>query len=67
MSTELRNDSALNLNRWSSTCLMCYLQAHKWENAMTLDKGSWGFRRNMGISDFLTDQELITTLAKTVM
>ncbi|GFY67808.1 alpha-L-fucosidase [Trichonephila inaurata madagascariensis] len=42
------------------------LQAHKWENAMTLDKGSWGFRRNVDLSDFLTVEELITTLAETV-
>ncbi|GFT63873.1 alpha-L-fucosidase [Nephila pilipes] len=42
------------------------LQAHKWENAMTLDKGSWGFRRNVDLSGFLTAEELITTLAETV-
>ncbi|GIX73539.1 alpha-L-fucosidase [Caerostris darwini] len=42
------------------------LQAHKWENAMTLDKGSWGFRRNVDLSGFLTLDELVTTLAETV-
>ncbi|KAG8176478.1 hypothetical protein JTE90_007148 [Oedothorax gibbosus] len=42
------------------------LQTHKWENAMTLDKGSWGFRRNVDLSGFLTVDELITTLAETV-
>ena len=28
--------------------------SHKWENAMTLDKRSWGNRRNADIADFLT-------------
>ncbi|XP_054707938.1 alpha-L-fucosidase-like isoform X2 [Uloborus diversus] len=42
------------------------LQAHKWENAMTLDKQSWGFRRNADLSSILTIEELITTLAETV-
>jgi hypothetical protein len=26
----------------------------KWENAMTLDKRSWGYRRNAKIEEFLT-------------
>lgn len=42
------------------------LQAHKWENAMTLDSGSWGYRRNVELSDFLSTDDLITTLAETV-
>eukprot|EP00092_Neocalanus_flemingeri_P026849 GFUD01029105.1.p1 GENE.GFUD01029105.1~~GFUD01029105.1.p1 ORF type:complete len:519 (+),score=132.75 GFUD01029105.1:145-1557(+) len=42
------------------------LQNHKWENAMTIDKESWGFRRNMKLSDILTMEELITELAVTV-
>nr|XP_042904153.1 alpha-L-fucosidase [Parasteatoda tepidariorum] len=42
------------------------LQPRKWENAMTLDKGSWGYRRNLQLSDYLTTDELITTLAETV-
>ncbi|XP_030757345.1 alpha-L-fucosidase-like isoform X2 [Sitophilus oryzae] len=42
------------------------LQAHKWENAMTIDKKSWGFRRNAVLDDYLTANELITTLARTV-
>lgn len=33
---------------------------------MTLDKSSWGFRRNAVLSDYLTTDELITTLAQTV-
>ena len=27
---------------------------HKWENAMTLDKQSWGYRRNATANDYLT-------------
>jgi len=42
------------------------IQAHKWENAMTVDKVSWGHRRNMNIEDVLTVEELIKTLAETV-
>lgn len=42
------------------------LQKHKWENAMTVDRSSWGHRRNMKLSDVLTMRELTRTLAMTV-
>ncbi|XP_066254869.1 alpha-L-fucosidase [Euwallacea similis] len=42
------------------------LQKKKWENAMTVDKHSWGFRRNARLSDYLTPLELLTVLAKTI-
>lgn len=42
------------------------LQKHKWENAMTLDSGSWGYRRNVDLSAFLTRAELIQTMAQTI-
>uniref|UniRef100_A0A224XN67 Putative alpha-L-fucosidase n=1 Tax=Panstrongylus lignarius TaxID=156445 RepID=A0A224XN67_9HEMI len=42
------------------------LQPHKWENAMTLDKNSWGFVRSSSLKDYLSASELITTLIKTV-
>ena len=32
------------------------LQPRKWENAMTLDKLSWGNRREAAIEDFLTPE-----------
>ncbi|CAH0548170.1 unnamed protein product [Brassicogethes aeneus] len=42
------------------------LQKKKWENAMTIDKVSWGFRRNAKLSDYFTTHELLVTLAGTV-
>ena len=42
------------------------LKAHKWENAMTIDKESWGYRREATIKDFMTINELLTQLASTV-
>nr|CAD7264897.1 unnamed protein product [Timema shepardi] len=42
------------------------LLKHKWENCMTLDKRSWGFRRNAKLSDYLTTAELIQELAETI-
>lgn len=35
------------------------LQTRKWENAMTIDKLSWGYRRNVDLSAYLTIEELI--------
>jgi len=42
------------------------LQKHKWENAMTVDTGSWGFRRQMNINEVRSIHELITILAETI-
>ncbi|XP_041348085.1 alpha-L-fucosidase-like [Gigantopelta aegis] len=42
------------------------LQKHKFENAMTIDHYSWGYRRNARLSDFLTMEELISTFVETV-
>lgn len=42
------------------------LQSHKWENAMTIDKQSWGYRRNAKLSEYMTIHEIITTMAVTV-
>jgi len=42
------------------------LQKRKWENAMTVDRNSWGFRRNVNVGDILTMEELIGTVVKTV-
>ncbi|KAK2585235.1 hypothetical protein KPH14_009937 [Odynerus spinipes] len=39
---------------------------HKWENCMTIDKKSWGFRRNAALSEYLTVEELVKELVTTV-
>ncbi|XP_039283724.1 alpha-L-fucosidase-like isoform X2 [Nilaparvata lugens] len=42
------------------------LLSRKWENAMTIDKYAWVFRREANIKDFLTIEEILTTIAQTV-
>lgn len=42
------------------------LLARKWENCMTLDKHSWGNRRDMRASEVCTAYEIIEQLARTV-
>ncbi|XP_070580011.1 alpha-L-fucosidase-like [Ptychodera flava] len=42
------------------------LQKHKWENCMTIDKHSWGYRRNSLLSDYLDMDNLTQILAETV-
>jgi alpha-L-fucosidase len=52
------------------TCADRYLpsskQAHKWENAFTLDMDSWGFRRNADIGRYLSLEAVVQTVVKTV-
>ena len=42
------------------------LQKHKWENAMTIDRQSWGYRREAVLEDYLSIEELLQQLAITV-
>ena len=55
-------------NLYSTFTNVCagVLQDHKWENAMTLDKNSWGYRREAQAADYLTIEELLKTMAETV-
>lgn len=46
--------------------LLGILQIHKWENCMTIDRKSWGFRRNAVLSEYFTLPELIKELVTTV-
>lgn len=73
-------DSVVTNDRWGMltpcnhggyfTCMDRYnpgvLQRRKWENAMTLDKLSWGYRRNAKLQDFITIDELIETFVTTI-
>ncbi|XP_011498250.1 PREDICTED: alpha-L-fucosidase-like [Ceratosolen solmsi marchali] len=42
------------------------LQEHKWENCMTIDRKSWGYRRNADLKDYLSLDELIKELVISV-
>ncbi|XP_075969352.1 alpha-L-fucosidase isoform X2 [Anticarsia gemmatalis] len=42
------------------------LMEHKWENAFTVDKKSWGFRRNMPITDIFTLNQILYEIVSTV-
>ncbi|XP_071574064.1 alpha-L-fucosidase-like isoform X1 [Temnothorax nylanderi] len=42
------------------------LLSHKWENCMTIDKKSWGYRRNAALSEYYTLAGLVKELVITV-
>ncbi|XP_021348707.1 alpha-L-fucosidase-like [Mizuhopecten yessoensis] len=42
------------------------LQKRKWENSMTIDKYSWGYRRRARLDDFLTMDDITKEIASTV-
>lgn len=74
-------DTIVTNDRWCSNGCACHhggvytchdrynpgkLQNHKWENALTVDKGSWGYRRNVDINSYLDINQLLYQLASTV-
>lgn len=42
------------------------LPAHKWEMCTSIDKLSWGYRRNMQMSEVTSEAEIISELVQTV-
>lgn len=42
------------------------LQRHKWENCFTIDSASWGYRRNAKIDEFLSIDEIVSTMVETI-
>ena len=43
------------------------LQSKKWENAMTLDRYSWGYRRNAALASYLSFAELMKEVVSTIV
>ncbi|KAJ6221045.1 hypothetical protein RDWZM_006857 [Blomia tropicalis] len=42
------------------------IQKHKWESAITIDRHSWGFRREATLTDYLTIDQLLFQLVSAV-
>jgi len=42
------------------------VEPFKWENAMTIDRHSWGYRKNADISDYYSTHQLVELLVETV-
>ncbi|KAK3612042.1 hypothetical protein CHS0354_021724 [Potamilus streckersoni] len=73
-------DTVVTNDRWGIGCwcqhggyLTCAdrynpgtLQKRKWENALTLDKKAWGYRREAKLEDYLTMEDLTQLIAETV-
>ena len=46
--------------------ILAHLLKRKWEDCLTIDAASWGYRRDMAMSEILSIETLISTLASTV-
>jgi len=47
-------------------CIVGVLQKFKWEDATTIQKGSWGYQRNTDINGYFTTDQLIDLLVTVV-
>ena len=43
-----------------------HLLPHKWESCITVDRQSWGYRREMALADILSPEELVANLVEIV-
>ncbi|XP_041068035.1 tissue alpha-L-fucosidase-like isoform X2 [Carcharodon carcharias] len=73
-------DTVVTNDRWGAGCYCKHggffncadkytpstLPNHKWEKCTTVDKTSWGYRRNMHLSEVMDLPSIITTLLDTV-
>lgn len=73
-------DTVVVNDRWGTKCscthggyFTCHdrynphtLQNHKWENAFTIDRHSWGFVRASTLEDYLSIEEIIEQVVTTV-
>jgi len=73
-------DTVVTNDRWGTDCSCQHgdfytckdrynpgkLLNHKWENCMTVDRYSWGYRREAVLSDFLTMDDLTKELVETI-
>uniref|UniRef100_A0A2K5DRE8 Alpha-L-fucosidase n=1 Tax=Aotus nancymaae TaxID=37293 RepID=A0A2K5DRE8_AOTNA len=77
---DLVNDEVVVNDRWGQNC-SCHhggyyncedkfkpqsLPDHKWEMCTSIDKFSWGYRRDMAMSDVTEESEIISELIQTV-
>ncbi|CAG2197598.1 FUCA [Mytilus edulis] len=73
-------DTVVTNDRWCDECFCKHggfktcsdrfnpgvLQKFKWENCMTIDTHSWGYRRNSNIDAYLSVHDIISTFASTI-
>nr|CAB3247389.1 alpha-L-fucosidase-like [Phallusia mammillata] len=73
-------DTVVTNDRWGNGCACHHggyytcqdrynpgkLQNHKWENCMTIDRRSWGYRRDALLDDYLTIEEILRTFTSTI-
>nr|CAB3247395.1 alpha-L-fucosidase-like [Phallusia mammillata] len=73
-------DTVVTNDRWGNGCACHHggyytcqdrynpgkVQNHKWENCMTIDRKSWGYRRDAKLEDFLTIEDILSTFASTI-